>query len=231
MPLWPLQRWGIDIVRKLTPVQVNYTFAVVAVEYFTKWIEAKPLTNVSSASIIKFFWQNIICRYVIPRHIIVDNAKYFDNAMFKEFYHQIGTKVTFTSVYHPQSNGVVERANSLIFKAMKKILDGEKKGKSVEVMPTAVWSHNTTVSRATNFTTFRLMYGTEAILPEEIKHRSLQTATETVPCPNEAEEKDFLESDRLKALVNLEKYQDQTRARRDPKVKPREFNLGNLVLL
>jgi hypothetical protein len=46
-----LQRWGIDIVSKLTPAQGNYTFAVVAVEYFTKWVEVKPLNNVSSASI------------------------------------------------------------------------------------------------------------------------------------------------------------------------------------
>jgi hypothetical protein len=84
-PSWPLQRWGIDIVRKLTLVQGNYTFIVVAVEYFTKWIEAKPLINVSSATIKKFFWQNIICRYSVHRHIIVNNVKYFDNAIFKEF--------------------------------------------------------------------------------------------------------------------------------------------------
>jgi hypothetical protein len=137
-PSWPLQRWGIDIVEKLTPAQGNYTFVVVAVEYFTKWIEAKPLTNVSSTSIKKFFWQNIICRYGVPRHIIVDNAKYFDNAISKEFCHQIGTKVTFTLVYHPQSNRAVERSNSLIFEAMNKILEGEKKGKWVEVIPTVV---------------------------------------------------------------------------------------------
>jgi hypothetical protein len=151
--------WGIDIVGKLTPVQGNYTFAVVTVEYFIKWKEVKPLTNVCSASIKKFFWQNIICRYGVPRHITVDNAKYFDNAMFKDFYQQIGTKVAFALVYHPQSNGAVERANSLIFEAIKKILKGEKKGKWAEVMPTAVWSHNTTVYRATNFTPFRLTYG------------------------------------------------------------------------
>jgi hypothetical protein len=73
-------------------------------------------------------------------------------------------------VYHPQSNGAVEKANYLIFQAMKKILEEEKKGKWVDVMPTIVWSHNTTVCRAINFTPFRLMYGAEAMLPEEIKY-------------------------------------------------------------
>jgi IS30 family transposase len=82
---------------------------------------------VSSASIKKFFWQNITCHCGVPRHITVDNAKYFDNAMFRDFCKQIGMKVAFTLVYHPQSNGTVERANSLIFKAIKKILEGEKK--------------------------------------------------------------------------------------------------------
>jgi hypothetical protein len=57
----------------------------VAVEYFTKWVKAKPVTNVSSATIKKFFWQNIIYCYDIPHHITVNNAKYFDNAIFKDF--------------------------------------------------------------------------------------------------------------------------------------------------
>jgi hypothetical protein len=84
-PSWPLQRWGIDIVGKLTPAQGNYTFAVVTNAYFTKWIEGKPLTNMSSALIKKFFWQNIIYGYGVPWHITVDNAKYFGNAMLKDF--------------------------------------------------------------------------------------------------------------------------------------------------
>jgi hypothetical protein len=141
----------------LTPAQGNYTFIAVAVEYFTKWIEAKPHTNMSSASIKKFFWQNIICRYGVPRQITIDNVKYFDNAMFKEFCQQIGMKITFASLYHPQSNGAVKRANSLSFDAINNILEGEKKAKWTEVMPTVVWSHNTTVCRATNFTPFQLM--------------------------------------------------------------------------
>jgi hypothetical protein len=142
----------------------------VALEYFMKWVEVKPVTNVSFATIKKLFWQNIIYCYGVPRHIIVDNVKYYDNALFKDFCQQVGTKVEFTYVYHPQSNDATERANTFIFKAIKKILEGKKKGKWVKVMQIAVWIHNTIVSRATNFTPFRLMYRAEVVLPEEVKH-------------------------------------------------------------
>jgi hypothetical protein len=70
----------------------------------------------------------------------------------------------------PSANGAVERDKALIFEAIKKIFEGEKKGKWAEVMPKAVRGHNTTVCRATNFTPFRLIYRTDAVLPEEVKH-------------------------------------------------------------
>jgi hypothetical protein len=119
----------------------------------------------------------------------------------------------------------------LIFEAIKKILEGEKKGKWAQVMPRAIWSHNTTVCRATNFTPFRLLFRAEAVLPKEIKHQSLRTIAEAPPCPSEVEEKDLLESERLKAVINLQKNQDETRSWRDPKVKKRDFDVSNLVLL
>jgi 6-pyruvoyl-tetrahydropterin synthase len=117
------------------------------VEYFTKWIDAKLDTNISSATIKKVFWQNIICSYSVLKEITIDNAKQFDNGMLKDFCHQIKKKVAFALVYHLQSNGTLERANTLIIEAIKKILEGEKMGKWAEVMPKTIWSHNTTVSR------------------------------------------------------------------------------------
>jgi ribonuclease HI len=54
-PSWPLQRWSINIVGKLTLAHENYTFTIVPVEYFTKWIEAKPVTNITSTTIQNFF--------------------------------------------------------------------------------------------------------------------------------------------------------------------------------
>jgi hypothetical protein len=127
-PSWPLQRWGIDIMGNLTPAQGNYTFTIVAVEYYTKWVEAKPMTNITSTTIQKIFWQDIICCYGVPQQTTIDNAKYFESAMFKFFCHQVGTNVFVASLYHPQSNGAVEWANALIFEAIKKILKGKRKG-------------------------------------------------------------------------------------------------------
>jgi transposase InsO family protein len=109
----------------------------------------------------------------VPRTLTVNNGKQFDSDKFKEFCTSIGTKLAFTSVYHPESNGAVERANRAIFSAISKTLYNLCKGKWVEEFPKVVWSHNTTASRTTGFTPFELLYGEEVMLPEEINHESL----------------------------------------------------------
>jgi hypothetical protein len=144
-PSWPLHRWGIDIVRPLTIAQGNYKFVVVVVEYFTKWIVVKPLVNIEAAGLKGFFWQNIICHFRVPREIIVDNAKQSDCHLFKDFCYQMRVDVAFASVYHPQSNGAMARANALIFTAIKKILESYHKGKWAKELPRAVRHHNTSV--------------------------------------------------------------------------------------
>jgi hypothetical protein len=73
----------MDLVGPLPTAQGNCRFAAVAVEYFTKWIEAKPLANIKAPTIQKFFWQNIICRFEVPRELTVDNGKQFDCTLSK----------------------------------------------------------------------------------------------------------------------------------------------------
>jgi hypothetical protein len=73
-PTWPLQRWGLDLLGPLPPAQGNLRYVVVAVEYFSKWIEAKPLATITLVTVQKFFWQNIVCRFGVPKAITVDNG-------------------------------------------------------------------------------------------------------------------------------------------------------------
>ena len=100
-PVWPLMRWGIDIIGELPAAMGNLCYAVIAVEYFSKWVEAMPLVNVTSKNVQKFLWQNIICRFGIPHEVKVDNDTQFDKGGFKKFCEDLGIKVLFTSVYHP----------------------------------------------------------------------------------------------------------------------------------
>lgn len=198
-PSWPLQRWGIDLVGPLPTAQGNCRFTVVAVDYFIKLIEAKPLASITSASVQKFFWQNIICRFGVPREITVDNGKQFDYIDFKEFCISLGTKIKFSSVYHPQSNGVVERASSLIFSTIKKYLFDQKKGKWVDELPRIIWSHNTAQSTATGFIPFKLLFGSEAVMPEEIKNSSYRVVRSDDTQDTMKLEKDMVKLDILQA--------------------------------
>jgi hypothetical protein len=65
----------MDLVEPLSPPQGGNKFAVVAIEYFTRWIKAKPLASITSEPVKKFFWQNIICRFGVSRILTEDNSK------------------------------------------------------------------------------------------------------------------------------------------------------------
>jgi transposase InsO family protein len=98
-------------------------------EYFSKWIEAKPLATITSATVQKFFWQNIVCRFGVPKTITVDNGTQFDANTFKVFCDRIGTRIHFASVRHPESNGLVERANGIIMIGIMKLIFNQPRGK------------------------------------------------------------------------------------------------------
>jgi hypothetical protein len=177
------------------------------VEYFTKWIEAKPVTNMSSFTIEKFLWQNIVCHFGVPRHITVDNGTQFNSQHFRDYCKNMGIQLCFASVRHPQSNGAVERANEIICTGISKCLVELPKGKWVDELPTVVLAHNTIVSRSTNFTPFKLLYGEEAMTPEEIKFQGPITNIQILEEEEQVTSKDLLEEERMKAIQNLEKYQ------------------------
>jgi transposase InsO family protein len=159
----------------LPPAQGNLKYVVVVVEYFSKWIEAKPLATITSVTVQNFFWQNIVCRFGVPKAITVDNGTQFDVEAFKELSEQIGTKIHFASVRHSESNELVERANGIIMTGIMKLIFNQPRGKWLDELIKVVWSHNRTISRSTGFTPLKLLFGDEAITPEEAKAGSIRT--------------------------------------------------------
>jgi hypothetical protein len=107
---------------------------------------------------------------------------------------------------------------------------GLPKGKRVDELPKLVWAHNITVSRSTNFTLFKLLYGEQAMTPEEIKFEGPRTNVQIIKEEGQRTSKDLLEEERMKAIQNLEKYQKETKSWYNNKVKPRQLSPGDFVL-
>ncbi|GLT87173.1 hypothetical protein SLE2022_052710 [Rubroshorea leprosula] len=99
------------------------THLIVVVDYFTKWVEARPLSSLTSKKIKDFVFSSIICRYGISNQIISDNGTQFNYASFKDFCSSYGIKLQFTSRYHLESNGMVESVNKAILEGIKPRLE------------------------------------------------------------------------------------------------------------
>ena len=94
-------------------------FAVVAVDYFTKWSEAEPLAQITEQKTNGFIWKSIICRFGIPQAIVTDNMKQFDNPRFKGLCEGLGIKNFFSYPAHPQAHRQVETVNKIIIDRSK----------------------------------------------------------------------------------------------------------------
>ena len=75
----PFAVWGIDLIGPLPTGRGQVKYAIVAIDYFTKWVEAEPLASITERKTTDFVWRNLICRYGIPNAIVSDNRKQFDN--------------------------------------------------------------------------------------------------------------------------------------------------------
>ncbi|GKC46472.1 reverse transcriptase domain-containing protein [Tanacetum coccineum] len=71
---WPFHKWGIDIVGPFPEGPGKVKFLIVAMDYFTKWIEAKAVATITGNQVKKFMWDNIVCRFGLPGEIVSDNV-------------------------------------------------------------------------------------------------------------------------------------------------------------
>ncbi|GJR75356.1 reverse transcriptase domain-containing protein [Tanacetum coccineum] len=81
---WPFYKWGIDIAGPFPEGPGKVKFLIVAMDYFTKWIEAKLVATITGNQVKKFVWENIVCRFGLPGEIISDNGKQFRDNPFKD---------------------------------------------------------------------------------------------------------------------------------------------------
>ena len=71
---WPFAQWGLDILGPFLVGTRQMKFLVVGIDYFTKWVEAEPLANITQQNVKKFVWKNIVCRFGVPKVLVSDHG-------------------------------------------------------------------------------------------------------------------------------------------------------------
>ena len=112
-------------------------------DYFTKWVESKPLANIKDVDAKRFVWKNIITRFEIPHTLISDNRLQFDSKAFRRYYCDLDITNRYSTPAYSQGNGQAEVVNKVIVSGFKKRLD-DAKGKWVEELPHVLWTYRTT---------------------------------------------------------------------------------------
>lgn len=228
---WPFAKWGIDLIGPLPLGKYRMKFAVIAIDYYTKWVEAEPLTEITEARTTGFIWKNIVCRFGIPHSLVSDNGTQFDSAGLRKLCSELGIRKHFSSVAHPQSNGQVEAVNKTIKNNLERKLEGGK-GAWVDELPLVLWAYRTTSRTATNETPFSLTYGTEAVVLTEIGEPSFRTQQFDPDSNVEglSLNLDTLEIRRDQAQLRMVANQKAAARSYNHRVRVRRFQSGDLVL-
>jgi len=231
---WPFAVWGLDLVGPLQKAPGGFTHLLVAIDKFSKWIEVRPVTRIKAEQAVLFF-TDIIHRFGVPNSIITENGTQFTGRKFLEFCDRHHIRVDWAAVAHPKTNGQVGRANGMILQGLKPRIFNRlnKFGKRwLKELSAVVWSLRTSRSRATGFTLFFMVYGSEPVLPTDLEYGSPRVqAYDENSCKTFQEDAlDQLDEARDVALLHSAKYQQALRRYHARRVRGRAFQVGDLVL-
>ena len=215
------------MVGPLQTAPCGFTHLLVAVDKFTKWIEAKPIRKLDGATALRFV-RDLVVRFGLPHSIITDNGNNLSLEEVEAYCWEKGIRLDLASVAHPQSNGQVERANGLILQGIKPRLEAplhRAAGAWAEELPYVLWSLRTTPNRSTGYTPYFMVYGAEAILPSDIPHDAPRVASYDEDDAQESRrlDVDLLEEERVLACQRSAIYQQKLRSYHSRRVRHHSF--------
>jgi len=218
----PFYQIGIDIVGPLPRTEKGNKYIVVAIDYFTKWPEAKALPEATAKEVSTFILEDIICRHGCPQKILSDRGSHFNNQLIKELTDKFKIKHGFSTPYHPKTNGLVERFNKTLCESLAKLGQKEKWDENI---PSVLFAYRTRKQDSTKIEPFYLTYGRKARLPTDDNDTPVTIIEHINHLINE------LPVVRSKAKLKIEKSQQHQKEYHDKKGKRKqEFQIGNKVL-
>ncbi|XP_016168073.1 uncharacterized protein LOC107610542 [Arachis ipaensis] len=200
-------------------------------KYWELHVDGASSRGGSGAGIILKEGDNVVAEQSLQFHFLASNNQAEYEALIAGLKLALNLQHHFSSVEHPQTNGQAEAANRVILQAIKRKLDNAK-GEWAELIPEILWSYNTTIQTTMGETPFKLVYGSEALIPVEVGTPTIMTELydeQHNTCIRNAE-LDLVEEDRDIAAIKQRAMKQLVARKHNSKVVPRAFSKDDLVL-
>ena len=222
----PFHQIGIDFVGPLPRTLNGNRYIIVAMDYLTKWPEAKPVPEATADQVATFLYEDIISRHGCPAKILSDQGSHFKNQFIAKLTLKFQIKHLFSTPYHPQTNGLVERFNRTLCESLAKLTVDHENEWDKYIAP-VLFAYRTTKHNTTKFTPFFLVYGRKAKLPvDNLKLKDGYTLLNWID--DLVEE---LPMKRQKAKDEIAQVQQIQKDRHDAQIRSEKyFTIGQKVL-
>lgn len=165
-PVYPFELISMDFVGPM-PKAEGFAYVLTVVDHFSRWAITIPTFNMEAATVAQCLIDHVFCRYGLPNRLLSDNGTQFRSALCVQLHQSMKINLLFSSAYHPQTNGMVERFNGTLQEMLRSI--GVEYGVQwIQVLQIATFAYNTSVHEATGYTPYYALYGREATTPGDV---------------------------------------------------------------
>ena len=225
----PFDRIGVDVVQFPKSRRGN-KYAIVFIDYLTKWVEVFATPDQSALTIAKLLVEEIISRHGVPREILSDRGAAFLSKLLHEIYNLMGIHKVSTTAYHPQTDGLVERFHRTLTSMLSKTtppggFDWDDR------LPYVLFAYRCSEQESIRESPFFMVYGRDPVLPtDEALSKSADCCYNNTD-DYRSEVLSNLQDAWARAKKNIEQAQKRQKKQHDRKVRMPAFAEGDRVFV